>query len=795
MLERGIDVILVYVDYDKQGNLTDGELPVKKIIEVELSDYPTFVNLGGWSDGGELLFQPYLKAKVDEEYKNVDIAIKVAPGLDKEIVCITTAQKGFRYQKYENVETGVVYYIPPRKWKLSGCNKNVQEITMGQHYTTIGSEMIQMILVNGQKESMVLISKISDEEKDFYKEIVLDLISMEQQLCMDNNSSMSMAIKWSDQLYQETERFIKEFCDAFWALERVPRPDLKPFQDKRPFHKIKKISSQALLEHQLFHKEKVSAISYREDFDTFEHRVIKTYIKRLKGMVKIRQKMEVTALENERSRLQSSLNFGKGELGNQIEKPNMEDAGFYTEIWNNRKICMDLSAQLKREGTRERKWEKLEQILREMENCTLMRGVKDIQTPIRSSNLFSFHPLYQKVYAVMMKHGKELSGIDYYSFDKEDEFSVSRLSELYESWCCLKLIFLFVQNYGFHLVDGEHTVSASGTEALKKHIHNVLDGRNTLSGTRFDLVYRDTKGSDLKVSIWYDREIRIDRKKLQEKNIYAKRKRGRLRPDIILKVRSNQEERLFVLDAKYRISQNYDGIKDLCEVAFQKYTLELGYGMDFKEEFGENCRMISGSFILHSNSSTAVHIHRDSRDKKVDVEYDPKNYLGAYIDELGEEWIQEGKLAKWEVSESKFREWIPWSRGGDNNENKLGILVVNPRNNKLPYLVQMIMEEQFGLYQSRCWICGSEVSVERKYTESGYWKYYITCLNPECNKFMVETHCRNRSCRSLEKHTPLGKHTENYYAVMKSTRRKSCWNVSCPKCRQLASYVVEEFPF
>ena len=65
-------------------------------------------------------------------------------------------------------------------------------------------------------------------------------------------------------------------------------------------------------------------IENKEDFDTFEHRVIKTYLKKLRNLIKVRQKMEVMALENEKSRLELSIDLEESELEERINELNQE---------------------------------------------------------------------------------------------------------------------------------------------------------------------------------------------------------------------------------------------------------------------------------------------------------------------------------------------------------------------------------------------------------------------------------------------------------------------------------------
>ena len=93
------------------------------------------------------------------------------------------------------------------------------------------------------------------------------------------------------------------------------------------------------------------------------------------------------------------------------------------------------------------------------------------------------------------------------------------------------------------------------------------------------------------------------------------------------------------------------------------------------------------------------------------------------------------------------------------------------------------METKFGLYQWKCWLCGGKLNVQKRYTISGYSKYLIQCCNSGCGKRMVETHCQSFRESMHSKSDKLGKHMENYYAGIENT----CWNVSCPKCRDIAS--------
>ena len=98
-----IEIILAYVEYDKSAEIVDGELPVQKIVEVESTDYPSFVKLGGWRNGEKLYVQPYLNTKVEENNENVDIAIKMNVDIAEQIADVRI---GVGFQKHSPNTSG-----------------------------------------------------------------------------------------------------------------------------------------------------------------------------------------------------------------------------------------------------------------------------------------------------------------------------------------------------------------------------------------------------------------------------------------------------------------------------------------------------------------------------------------------------------------------------------------------------------------------------------------------------------------------------------------------------------------
>ena len=989
-----IEIILLYTVFGESVDWNTGEREIDRIKEVEETDYPQFVRLGKWEDGEVLLFQPYLQAKIEGIYKKVDIAIKVSlSAIDEQIQKVKT-KTGDIYQRYVN-EDGTVYYIPPRKWEINKINKKLQE-TVISHYNTVGNEELQIVFAN-RVETMQLILGETEEETVFYKELVKDLIFVNQQLCVDEKSSVSMAMKWSDDLYTHTEKMVEEFREAFWVLERNTKAELQPYLTKQSFSKIKKQNTKTLIEHEVFRKDKVNTIAYKEQMDTFEHRVIRTYMEKLQRLIKLRQEIEIDVLEKEQLRLKSILNFSEEELDDKIKELNermqkkgkdllkkinevvdeeteleevylqiqlssQSDEGYFLDydisrmcirprmilkpqykeenaktckygvitkagwsgwkeydlktaqktnyinfdipldcidsaaflyhhidtsaselkkgeiigVWGDvipnyskkkgdyaeyafsfrnikaitifeknkngepekvrkkikfdtvseeekikyreelyarilelasrydeenleffkegaetQKVIHELGEKLKDKKKLAKRWKELEKTLKEIEETSFIRSVANIKTECRISNLFSFDPHYRKMYTIIKANHSNTDGIDFGLAD--EELKIAKLPELYEIWCCIKMLMLFIKEYNFRLrtINGEY--EEDGIAGLKNFIKVVLEEKECLNGTKFELDSNEFPLGSMYVTIWYDREFQINKKVLRDKKIFHRKQHSRLRPDLFMQIKYGGISRMFVFDAKYRGNQCYDGIRELCEVAFQKYTQELGNGIRTEDEFGfwnlREKEIVSGAFILHSSANNKEYpskIVSDVQGVKVEVTYNSKKYLGDYPDIWAKEWVSQANKWKWEVSSKWLEEWTKHTGTVRNNENKIGIITCNPKCNYLPYIIQMIMEKYFELYKAKCWICGGNVLSNEKFTEKGHRKFHIKCQNPECRKFMVETHCGNVACPSHVSKMRIGKHRENYYAKMKSEDPFACWNVSCPICRQTA---------
>lgn len=946
------------------------------VLEVNEEDYPVWVELGEWVNGGLLKFQPYLEAKIDGKSQKVDIAIKISAGCRNTILKVDTSIGDV----YERVETeSFVYYFPPQK-------KVRNQPTVISHVRTVGYEDLS-IHFESHTETMRLISGYTDEDINHYSEYINDLLFMHQQLCIDKESSMSMALSFSKDIFEDTKLLVEDFCNAFEIIEKKPAVELKDRIESIQFRKIKKITSRAIIEHEILHKDKVKSRIFEESIDTFEHRVIKTFAKDLQRLIEIREQMQRHALETEYRKLtkyndhvsdelladiESEIGQAKINLINSLQKQyptektirvciqtNVEKKGD-SFLWfdTNDRRCMHLNVPKKNTKNRRYKivgddgWEwreysiadskiqqyvtqiripidcmesaaflfdffqrknigknqciaiwgdivespngkyfcnledgrefpdfvfefrkiygivildvdkednpilnkkhnwinasevsdeemrhiknqflsfltdvdtaeseeykgfleevyKSNQTAKKIENVVdsdvqkpswdelqakiqkvifseLLNGVHDIRTPLKTSNLFSYDSKYKKIYDIILENYGTVTGCSYVR-NFEPEIRMAKLPDLYERWCLIKMMVILINNYGFSLDAIDN--SRGGIKELRKLIENILNGNDGLNGSVFTFL-GSVGNSIAEITIFYDREFVLDYDKLKYINVEDKYKMKKLRPDFFIKIRCGATEKFYVLDAKYRGNNCYDGINDICNVAFHKYMFLLNSGIKWNDEFGISRGDIDGSFILHSSANTVGFERKQFlyNGQNIGTKYNSECYLGDAVDIWSNEWIAnlKGRQKSLQFSEEKIREWSKW-KYSSNNENKIGIVTCNTRTNNLVYIIQMIMERAFNSYADICWICGSPVEIEEKYTSSGYIKQHIKCKNTECNKFTVKTHCKESTCPSHQRiNKSLGKHYYNYYSQAISKGQRQKWNVACPICRSLA---------
>ena len=434
----------------------------------------------------------------------------------------------------------------------------------------------------------------------------------------------------------------------------------------------------------------------------------------------------------------------------------------------------------------EEKWRKLEHKTKQMFNNPILKLAEDSRELLTSTNLFQQHKWYSAVYQIMIQKKELFEGIEWYGTSC---FTVRKLEQLYEYWCCIKLLSIFIQDYSFTFLSAQ--TKGKGTwQDLKTYITDVLK-EGTFSDTKF-LLHSDAL--NLHITMWYEHDVKLDNAYLNNQRLLPikKQKKKYLCPDIILTIQNSNSKKTFCFDAKYRSSlDSFIWYKDLCEVALQKYMLELGSGNrqesnPHEMEFTD----IRGSFILHSNLNLKEEL-LESETEGYPLYCNPKGYYGVRPRVIVNKYKKLYSKRNHVFTEKAY-EWTRYVRDVSNHENQIGSVAVLPENDMyLKNLIRMIMEREFHIYQKMCFMCGTtaeQLKIEKRKTKSDYDKWLISCSN--CDEIWVQTHCGETSCPTQSMGNILGKHSLNYYEQY-TPSKKDIWNVRCPVCYNLAPETQE----
>ena len=368
---------------------------------------------------------------------------------------------------------------------------------------------------------------------------------------------------------------------------------------------------------------------------------------------------------------------------------------------------------------------------------------------LHASNLFTCHRLYRRAYALMRQRREQFSAIDLWSGRSAP---VGATHHIYEIWCLLQMLSIWIQDYSFTLES--HTVKELAGELLRR--------TDTGAVGPIRLVKKSGALAGLTLELEYNQTFEYQDKKDGQ--------RKELRPDYCLTVSYRWKTCRFFMDAKYKnFSEKQMGIEawygDLYDVALRKYLFCLD----------ETCSGSTGKTVKTSGSYI---LHADAREHRPESGWDPREFFW-YKSDTGRsnlDPVSSSVLQKVRLKSPGLLDCIGEQSGGNVESLRFGSICFTPRTNgRFRILMQMIMEHFLGgdfpeLYLQKCWICGSEdVKSEPRYTARGSRKYYITCQH--CRRFWVQTVCIN--CGRL-----LGKHRNNYYRV----KPKTVWNVICPDC-------------
>jgi len=986
-----IEVILVHTEYDEKKPINkDGLLPINKVTEVEKEDYPDCTQLGIWNNEKTLKFKPHLEAKIGRYYERVNIAIRVTTEEKNNIERIyskpdTKIQNIMPdYQEWSNAD--ITYYVPPILWE---SNKQMKSVS--NHYTGIGKEKIIISYKNSVQEYMFLESIPSKTDMEIYNKLLEDLIRIDISLATDNESNISMSFDKTKKLFSDIEYHTDKLQKVIRKIEKTAEHDLIQEYQKMPVKKVKHLTGRVLLEHMVYKRKQVNAISYRETSNIYEHRVLKKHIIDLEILLNYLKKIEQTDSEREKKEIYISSNcnlswskdneekykeyetkykqevaeakeyflkfkksvsqpkfktripysdnvtfkitdeinfsFDKEKMfytikQNDFDRPivigiddiyevdgikyrangrgievgvdtnNILDATFFNIHFNkenkeslknasvtiygkiknvkpknikgrgpacikvniskgkeyasnlfvfeyinkikfeilgkeniyfftdfivnkediisfedtikncifsdidNEKFKILKSQKQKIERLADvnsdkqkltQSWKRVKEKLNSLKGSKIFRDVVIKNETLKKTNLFSWNRDYANAYKLIKSYNKILERVSLYG---KNSFSVGKLSQLYEYWCCIKILSVFIQDFSFEFKGGLNLDNKSSWDNLRQFISDTMK-QGVFSNIEFKLYSPYLK---IEIKLLYNCEIKLDNKYLVSKGYlpYNNLNKQHLIPDIVLKIKRDKgNEKIFCIDAKYRTSKESskqnplsDWYKDICEVALQKYIIEVGNG-------NKEYKKIEASYIIHSDNklkSKNLPYNESFLYKGNYLLCNPQCYYGARPELIVNEYrkIYHNNKNNLENFTNKAIEWAKFKREVDNNETRLGSIMVLPDNDVyLKNLIRLIMEHYFEVYREICWMCGSKnLEIEKKKTKSNYDKWHITCDN--CKEFWVQTHCSNRKCPSHNYNKSIVKHSFNFYD-QNDYGNKSSWNVHCPFCHDLAS--------
>lgn len=440
----------------------------------------------------------------------------------------------------------------------------------------------------------------------------------------------------------------------------------------------------------------------------------------------------------------------------------------------------------------EQEWDALIQRMRKLCRAKELSSIPGSREILRCTNIFASNTKYHAMYQ-LMKYAGEFAQEIYYN--EINDIPILKLEQLYERWCFVKLVHIFVVDYGFEFLDDEgNGYGDSSQKQLYNYINQLLkkgdfkDSVFHLKGHLYD-ASRHIEADEMQVDIYYNHEFVLgDTVDWQEEVIpEGGRPKQKLTPDFYVKMTYRGQTKHFCLDAKYRTRNSLTGedgtrrwYSDLMTVALQKYIVELS-----------QVQPIDGSFILHSNAYSCVdrwgyqdrnpHAYCGQKLESLWPEYNA--YLKGRPDEDKDLLISE-RAQKFFTENAQKNPDQQDAKPGEEayhyvNDNRIGAYYLLPgKDIYLRVWITMVMEHYFGIYDAMCWDCGHKVKAENieKVVSGGANRnldhYVVTC--PECGTAWVRNFCSNESCRR-----PIGKHIINYYGMAEGNNK---WNRVCPEC-------------
>ena len=592
----------------------------------------------------------------------------------------------------------------------------------------------------------ILPSAISKED---YIEMLSDLFALHERIITNTNSTIGIGeknqSKFVNECLEEEVDAIKELENAILSIQSVQSEQLGKRYSRVALNKAKRYDAKVIkdyLQHGV--SGKALSVTYVEDHDTYENRVIKYFLKQIESRLctekPISAPVELNYEEEVQKQYKEIMNISSRSRSSK-KYVSAEETGMRTDLMA--KFQKEqLIQQIKYEYYTARK--ELVSLLSD----PWFSGISEINylDEIKQTPKFLSNAYYSRIYDIIVKMAQDHPHL-ILSFDY-NSFGVYSTEHVYECWVFYKLLY-HIQSLGFTINE---------TDTLIDHFRNFISSSTSPNLKHYHVTASRGIG---------DKQMILEIG--NEHSFSATVDGGRVErtPDYYLKISHRNVTHWFFFDAKYKCftsdpqtaPDRVDYCQEIYDVAVAKYLYTMSQIFQYNpQEYGSNNK-ICGAYII-----------------------------GANFDDANIPLSQNGRL--FGGTESLFQKSIHKKPGlvdgiGIDNKNgfpahRYGAIQLTPGNDKeLRTLFLLIFEyldsnmRDHSPQLSVCWNCGAAIhEKDEKKTEKGYAKYYSTC--PACHAFRADTHC-SKCGFAIIKHTYGNYHQRDSLA-------NNRWAFICPWC-------------
>ena len=486
----------------------------------------------------------------------------------------------------------------------------------------------------------------------------------------------------------------EEILRLMKKIDARPRFGLQKFQAKCTASKIRRFNEKIIRQYVVSpSREKYLVSTEKISMNIFENRLLKNKIMRLREFIELQSQYQKNGIENSERDIKSQINY-------------IESLPYSEKILENKLASLKAKFQADKKNLEISP----DKILKKLDECLNLKIFKDVENQNekwRMTQIFTNDSNYRRAYRTL----KELDEVFDFSFDADEKsFPAEKMFQIYEWWIFAKIVEFLVLKLNWKS-DGN----------FAEILRGLFDNLENVQNAKIHLTHENSK---MEMEIFYNTQI----------NSSLETRGCNLRPDFLFKVKSENVEKIFILDAKYRNyakqGSYYWHDKDLRGICFEKYINEI------KKHTGKE---ISMSFVVHSDKTPC------------------ENFLGKYVIYSGAHFNNLNGAIQ-QVGSFYLLPEI------ENQPNQSEINLS---------LFFKLMFEYFMDKWKICWECGSDKVECTEFQLNKYSKYHMHCQN--CGAFWVNNYCDK--CAKENFRVALIKHAVNYHI-----EQDGKWYVRCPKC-------------